>query len=150
MQEDQLPSWKSVSLEGSLTCRCSEPGSQGHNYLGGRFFVFEFYMISKVLLAHWAGKVCSLIKTAQTSDELLMPSRTWTTDGLVGEGVWYASLDLISRTHIKVKENKVVIGPIHVHHGAHEHTNSTRYIHNKIWTLISPFLLGNFHTTAVT
>lgn len=103
MQEDQLPSWKSVSLEGSLTCRCSESGSQGHNYLGGRFFVFDFYMISKVLLAHWAGKVCSLIKTAQASDELLMPSRTWTTDGLVGEGVWYASLDLISRTHIKVE-----------------------------------------------
>lgn len=103
VQEDQLPSWKSVSLERSLTCRCSEPGSQGHNYLGGRLFVFDFYMISKVRLAHWTGKVCSLIKTAQTSDELLMPSRTWTTDGLVGEGVCYASLDLISRTHIKVE-----------------------------------------------
>lgn len=76
VQGDQLPSLKSVSLEGSLTCRCSEPGSQGHNYLGGRFFVFDFYMISKVLLAHWTGKVCSLIKTAQTSNELLMPSRT--------------------------------------------------------------------------
>lgn len=36
-RKDQLPSQRSVSLEGSLTCRCWEPGLQGHSHLGTNF-----------------------------------------------------------------------------------------------------------------
>lgn len=120
-RKDQLPSQRSVSLEGSLTCRCWEPGPR-----------------SQVLRA--------TVILAQTSNGLLIPSGAHSTGGSVGRGCKPEDPHKLRRRELTLQSCHLTNTRI-----AWNTRTYTMHIHNKKHPNLLTFLLDNFlHTTAMT